>query len=40
MTGVTAGTKVLDFSRFGNAAIFFSVFFQTSFLTRFIPDWL
>jgi len=37
---VTAGPKVLDFSRFENVAVFFSVFFQTSFLMRLLPAWL
>jgi hypothetical protein len=37
---VTAGPKVLDFSRFENVAVFFSVFFLISFLTRLIPDCL
>ena len=31
------GAEVLGFSRFENVAVSFSVFFQTSFLTRLRP---
>ena len=34
------GAEVLGFSRFENVAVSFSVFFQTSFLTRLRPAWL
>ena len=35
---MTAGPKVLDFSRFESVAVFFSVFFLISFLTRLIYE--
>jgi len=34
---VTARPKAGDFSQFKNVAVFFFVFFQTSFFTRLLP---